>query len=136
MPLNHIELDWYGDPVSFCCPVCGHAIYGQDSDETICSHVLFSYLDCAEGLENIRKDVRKNHAELIKKLEDGESEEGEVEDLIAALDYSSGVCFTITTSGMACGPCSYTLSVAVEWPLNMDEEYCEDEDDEEAGEED
>ncbi|MBU2647770.1 hypothetical protein KKI24_23885 [bacterium] len=40
MAIPVVSLDFPGDPPTFSCPVCGHKIYDEESDGSICKHIV------------------------------------------------------------------------------------------------
>lgn len=114
--MKKFSMEWDGDPAPFCCPVCGHMVYGEHADDTYCSHILFASIEDF-GVHYVREDIAKTHQDLFREDDEPEivAEADIVAELCRRIKSRSAVCFTITTNGIACGPCSTTFSVGVDW---------------------
>lgn len=42
MPLQRINLDYFGEMARLHCPVCGHAVYHGELADGFCSHLIFA----------------------------------------------------------------------------------------------
>ena len=112
---NFVDLEWYGDPPIFYCPVCGTAIITEDGPgDNWCSHFKFLY-HYGEG------DFMFNDEHYENLLTDEDYEECEekdidiVEKLMEKVDSKSAVAMNLTTTGMACGPVSMTVAFGVDF---------------------
>jgi hypothetical protein len=119
--MYHVQLELSHD--NFYCPVTGFHMLSAEHYEPSPA-TLFVYPEDAGEFEWHSPELEKleatiNTEEIMDECEDGLSN---VERFIAALkDMPNLVVFTITTSGMACGPVSSTVHICI----NMD--YCEKE---------
>lgn len=96
------------------CPICDQVICnGEESlDVLACEHILMIYSDMVGSTCYTHPDMVKVEKEFDKKMEDNYDRD---EDLINFTDLmeeyaklNSHEIYTITTSGMCCGPCSNT----------------------------
>jgi hypothetical protein len=116
-----IDLDNFMD---FYCPVCGKVIVGVDSDGKYCEHTLFIFVDSIGEFVHTDKSIEKD----VAKWTDDEDFVDEMEKLdMGILDYlqdiipETAITFEITTHGMACGPCSNTDSICINFAGTEDE---------------
>ena len=119
MAIPVIELEYEGPPANIYCPVCGAALYTQEEDATSCEHVVFSYIPDIGEFDYVASYL-KTQVDDIMETEDEDVEP--VATLLAQLESKSILCFSITTSGVACGPTSSTVYVAVDWYPPRNEE--------------
>ena len=92
----------------FYCPACGAEVMGEEGFAS-CPHLLFTYLDLVGEFEAVAPDL----ADLVQAVRSEEDrDEDPVDALLGHLDSKSILAFSLTTSGMACGPVSATLSLA------------------------
>ncbi len=130
MGASLVNLDWYGDPAPFYCPVCGKVIFDEGSDGVFCEHVIFAFLPEYEGLDPVPDHILKAAREQAKEkfIAKYKEELGSDMDYLSELDFDdlvellsnaiespSTFMMTLTTSGFACGPCSTTVIVAVDF---------------------
>ena len=119
--MHHVQLDLSHD--NFYCPATGFHMLSAEHYEASPA-TLFVYPEDAGEFEWYSREFEKleatiNTEDVVDECEDGLSN---VERFLAALkDKPNLVVFTITTSGIACGPVSSTVHICI----NMD--YCEDE---------
>ena len=119
--MHHVQLDLNHD--YFYCPATGflnlNSAYYEASPAT-----LFVYPEDDGEFEWYSREFEKleatiNTEDVVDECEDGLSN---VERFLAAIkDKPNLVVFTITTSGIACGPFSSTVHICI----NMD--YCKEE---------
>ena len=120
--MHHVQLDLSHD--NFYCPATGFHMLSKDHYEPSPA-TLFVYPEDAGEFEWYSQELEElestvNTEEIVDECEDGLSE---VERFLLAIqDKLSLVVFTITTSGMACGPVSSTVHIGI------DIDYCEEED--------
>jgi len=121
--MHHVQLDLSHD--NFYCPVTGfHMLSEEHYDASPAT--LFVYIEDAGEFEWYSPELEKlestiNTEEIEDECEDGLSN---IERFLAAIkDKLNLVVFTITTSGIACGPVSSTVHICI------DMDYCEEEDD-------
>ena len=122
-----MELEWMGFAPRVYCPACGMPIVEEDMDSEICEHVLFMYSGLSGEFEHVSPDI-EDLAEQAKEIADEEHSDP-AEELIKLLNerqqVNSVLCFSITTSGMACGPISSTECFAIDFC--MSDEFDDDE---------
>jgi len=104
-----VRLDHRGDPAEIHCPVCGHPVFENEFKDSMCSHVLFTFVDAAGSFGHVREELK----EIAKAAEAYSSgwETGPVETLMLSIDRPDAFCLAVTTSGIACGPVSATAYV-------------------------
>jgi hypothetical protein len=104
-----VRLDQKGDPAEIYCPVCGRPVFENEFEETICTHVLFTYADPAGSFGFVREDLK----ELAEGAEEYSSEwdVSPVDVLVLSVNRPDAFCLAVTTSGIACGPVSGTAYV-------------------------
>lgn len=118
--MHHIQLDLNHD--NFYCPATGFHMLSEEHYKPSPA-TLFVYPEDAGEIEWYSRELEKleatiNTEEIVEECEDGLSN---VERFLAAIkDKPNLVVFTITTSGMACGPVSSTVH------LGIDMNYCEE----------
>ena len=95
---------------NFYCPTTGKAIVSDEHFEPS-NATLFAFLDDINEFIFIRDDLDLRGRAL-------ENDEGSADQLIGKLlenvDSTNFACYSITTSGMACGPVSSTIRIAVD----------------------
>jgi len=119
MSISMVELNFEDSPPEIYCPVCGIAIYADDkSDESSkcehpnCKHLVFSYVDICDGFQYVAPYLQK---QVESVFENEETEDDPVKALLNQMESNSILCYSITTSGMACGPVSSTVIVAFDF---------------------
>ena len=121
MAVPVINLEYEGPPADVYCPVCGQALYTQKADATSCAHVVFSYLPDIAEFDYIAPYLEAQVDSIMEQVEDDEDIDP-VDMLLEQLESTSILCFSITTSGVACGPTSSTVYVAVDFcPPQVDD---------------
>lgn len=85
----------------------------MDKEPQKCKHVLFTYLPVIGDFDYII-DGLKDTADRITNFA-GEEDIDPVQAFLLTLDSKSTLCFSITTSGIACGPVSSTVYVAIDF---------------------
>ena len=101
-------------PADVYCPVCGQALYTQKEDATSCEQVVFSYLADIGEFDYVASHLEAQVNSIMEKAEDDEDADP-VDILLEQLESTSILFFSITTSGVACGPTSSTVYVAVDF---------------------
>lgn len=91
------------------CPVCGQNVIDQEDDPT-CPHILFTHFD---GFGYVKPSIEKLKDEAEAEEED--SDEYLPEILIQKINIPTAACFVVSSSGMACGPVTYTNYVAIDF---------------------
>lgn len=120
--MQHVQLDLSHD--NFYCPVTGFHMLSKDHYEASPA-TLFVYPEDAGEFEWYSQELEEleftvNTHEIVDECEDGLSE---IERFLLAIqDKPNLVVFTITTSGIACGPVSSTVHIGI------DMNYCGEED--------
>ena len=120
-PMHYVQLDLNHD--NFYCPATGFHMLSAEHYEASPA-TLFVYPEDAGEFEWYSRELEKlestiNTVDVVDECEDGLSN---VERFLAAIkDKPNLVVFTITTSGIACGPVSSTVHICI----NMD--YCKEE---------
>lgn len=112
--MHQVQLDLDHD--NFFCPATGFHILGPEHYEPSPA-TLFVYPEDAGEFEWYSRDLEKlestiNSDEVVDQCEDGLSN---VERFLEAIkDKQNLVVFTITTSGIACGPVSSTIHICID----------------------
>lgn len=102
-------------PPSFCdlyCPVCGSLICGkaEKKGHVPCKHVLFLHIDIVGFVH-----TAPNCQQAVSEAEEADDPIQFVLDHLDAGRQSSTLCFSTTSDGVACGPCSCTACVAIDF---------------------
>jgi hypothetical protein len=113
MAVQIVEMEWQGDPAPIYCPACGHPIYEMDKNPQKCPHVLFTYLSEIGNFDYIIDDL-KDTVDRINEFA-GEEDINPVKTFLLTIDSESTLCFSITTTGIAHGPVSSTVYVAIDF---------------------
>lgn len=109
-----VNLEWQGAPPEFYCPVCGKAVTTENGpSDNICGHVKFLYVYEAGEFEFI-----DGKYESFLKEFDYESDDDLIEFLMKKIKSESAIAFNLTTSGMDCGPVSFTVTYGVDFNPN------------------
>lgn len=113
-----IDLPFGQDPPGLYCPMCGKPVHGENIDPS-CQHILFTYLDAAGGFMYVKPEVAK----IVDKISDDENEDSEdlLKKLMKKINRKSAMCLSVTSSGMAGGPVSYTTYVGIDFAESKDE---------------
>lgn len=113
--MSHVvDLEWQGDLPEFYCPVCGKAVTTENGpSDDICGHVKFLYVDEVGEFEFIDS----NYESLLKEF-DYESDDDQIEFLMKKVKSESAIAFNLTTSGIACGPVSSSVTYGVDFNPN------------------
>jgi hypothetical protein len=114
------------DHDNFFCPVTGNQILGAELFEPSAATV-FAILDESCTMEHGSEEHIALWDSLVESEEDAQAA---FEKFREKLGGDSTVCFSITTHGMACGPVSSTIHIAIDF------NYIEDETDKDVDEED
>ena len=110
-----IDLEFQGDPPNIYCPVCGTVIHAEGKEPS-CEHVVFSYLCDIGEFIYLAPRIEDMASKLIEKAEDDDLDyEAQIEAILEKLSSKSILCFSITTTGMACGPTSSAVYVAADF---------------------
>ena len=109
-----VDIDFGGEFEPFFCPFCGHRIINPETIEagsTPCQHVEFIYVDVAGEFDFVKTQL---HPTVEKLMNDPEGDTWGILDSGNLKKMPDDmVIFGLTTSGMACGPVSSTVSVAL-----------------------
>ena len=119
--MHHVQLDLNHD--NFYCPATGFHMLSAEHYEAS-SATLFVYHEDTGEFEWYSREFEKLEATINTEdvVDECEVELSNVERFLAAIkDKPNLVVFTITTSGIACGPVSSTVHICI----NMD--YCKEE---------
>ena len=95
----------------FYCPVCGKQIIGIDVIERACPHTLFIYASAAGDFVELRDDIEKEAQAYF----DDDQEEACIDEYLSTMLClpENTVIFSITTSGLGCGPVSNTDIIGI-----------------------
>ncbi len=110
-----VNIDNYWQGLKFCCPACGSEVFTANGEPAAepCEHVVFSWIGDADEFYNPSQQVER----MITKA--GKSDEfypsPYEEDFQQTLPDNT-VMFALTEHGMACGPVSWTVVHAIEFP--------------------
>ena len=131
--MQEVELDLSHN--NFFCPVTGQQITGDDFANPEVPSIRFIYLPEIEDFETIHPDlkpladrIRKKIAAKQEKDEDYCEEFFDLfkEALKKAKANRSLVIYSITTSGIACGPVSETIHIGIDMDYEVEDEIDED----------
>ena len=100
-------------PADIYCPVCGTPIYAEGQSPS-CEHVVFTYITETGEFDHIAGPMEAQVAAMGERAEDDENL-NPVSTLLGQIDSTSILCFSVTTSGVACGSTSSTVYVAVDF---------------------
>ncbi len=120
--MQHVQLDLSHD--NFYCPVTGFHMLSEEHYEASPA-TLFVYVEDAGEFEWYSQELEElestvNTEEIVDECADGLSE---VERFLLAIqDKPNLVVFTITTSGIACGPVSSTVHIGIDMDYYEEEE--------------
>ena len=115
MQMPIVNLEFSGDPPSIYCPVCATLILGPDPPPT-CEHVLFSMIHEIGEFNQVAPHLQTHVDSVTEQAEEeGLDPEDMVAELLQRMDSKSVLSFSVTTSGVACGPASTTVYVAVDF---------------------
>lgn len=112
--MHHVQLNLDHD--NFFCPVTGFHMLSEEHYEPSPA-TLFVYIEDAGEFEWYSRELEKlestvNTEEIEDECEDGLSN---IERFLVAIkDKPNLVVFTITTSGIACGPVSSTVHIGID----------------------
>ena len=129
--INLVKIDWpTGAPaLTLCCPRTGNVVIKADDavDQPASPYVTFVYVDEVGEFDFLRDDIRFRLEKARERLESSESPDAYISDLDILLEHTDlglvPVVFEITTSGMACGPVSFTVHVGFDlWSADDDGE--------------
>ena len=113
MTIPVINLDYSGMPADIYCPVCGTPIYAEGRSPS-CGHVVFTYITEIGDFDHVSPHMEAQVATIRERAEDDEHLDP-VSTLLGQMDSTSILCFSVTTTGVACGPTSSTVYVAVDF---------------------
>ena len=113
MSIPVIDLEYSGMPADVYCPVCGKPIYAEDKFPS-CEHVVFTFIPEIGEFDYAAPRMEAQIAAIMEKAEDDEDIDP-VTILLGQLESTSILCFSITTNGVACGPTSSKVYVAVDF---------------------
>lgn len=101
---QNIEADFY-------CPATGNLIVGSQPF-TPSSATLFAYLEDLQEFEFATDSIRAKFSNF--ESSDKALDCGTFEDFLNALDLENTICFTITQTGMACGPMASRVHIGIQ----------------------
>ena len=120
--MKHVELSL--SHFEFYCPVTGQQIQGEDHGFTPSRATAFCFLGETCDFEYAAEWVMETYEQCLASVDDDEwnkdytAFERMIGEKTAGLD--NLVCFSVTTSGIACGPVSSTVHFCI------DMDYVED----------
>ena len=101
----------------FFCPATGKRITGPNSYEASPAQVGMWISEIMESPEIADPALESQWNRYVEAL--AEDDFIEVEGFLQSLEMPNHVCFEITTSGMACGPCSSTVWYVIDMDYDM-----------------
>lgn len=107
--MQSVELDLSHH--NFFCPITGQAILSDEHFEPS-EATLFAFLDDVGDFVFIRSDLETKCQQLEK--DDDTTIDQFLCELLESVDSANLVCYSITTRGIACGPVSSTIRIAVD----------------------
>jgi len=117
-PVNLVEVNWpSGAPApTLHCPRTGNIVLKSDeaTDQPASPYVTFVYVDEVGEFDFIRDDLRERLDAAREQLNPSDDDDY-VSDLEVLLKHTFlgrvPMVYEITTSGMACGPVSFTIHI-------------------------
>jgi hypothetical protein len=122
--MNAVDVAVPADLKQLYCPVCGQKVFDIDDDENQpkCKHLVFVHLDLAGEFLYASPACEQVVTEAEEAaLEDDVDPIQYVLDHIDSRKKSSILCFSTTSCGICCGPCSATLCVAIDFDSSGEE---------------
>ena len=113
MTIPVINLEYSGMPEDIYCPVCGTPIYAEGKSPS-CEHVVFTYITEIGDFDHVAAHMEARVAAIRERAEEDENLDP-VSTLLGQMESTSILCFSVTTSGVACGPTASTVYVAVDF---------------------
>ena len=119
MSLIKLDID---DSYNFYCPVTGEQILGPESF-TPSSATVFTFSPEAGDFDSIEEPYKAVWEEIVEQCEDDYCSIDLWDVFCARIyeDYPSVIIFGFTSYGMACGPVSHTIYVAIDLTLGQQE---------------
>ena len=127
MSIQVVSLEFNGNPVGFCCPECGFKVFGENTQEGLCPHVIFVGEDISGQYqwnhEKFQKDteksiIKENNLENEEELEDILLDEGIdfiFSSAVNSISSSSAFALKVTSKGIACGPVASTVYAIIDY---------------------
>jgi hypothetical protein len=114
---QYIEIQKRWVSHNFHCPVCGAEVFSEDGEPTgdPCQHVLFSWIDEVGEFYNAADEVKPI-------LEDDENWLSPSDEEFLSRCPDTAVLFALESSGIACGPVSFTVIHAIKFPESICDE--------------
>jgi hypothetical protein len=123
----HIEIDW--DSGNFHCPACGASLVRigrRTRTVTPCPHLRYFLVGIADVFEWLAPDLDALRLEVLKGEAPGDAGPGEGEPLMRPSDWDPARCcsdstvvFCFEEGGMACGPVSCTVEIAIDFKAKV-----------------
>ena len=110
-----VNIDNYWQGLKFCCPACGCEVFTDNGEPATepCEHLVFSWIGDADEFYNPSQRVQQ----VVEKAEEmDEMSPSPFEDEFQQTLPDNTVMFALTEYGMACGPVSFTVVHAIEFP--------------------
>jgi len=108
MQVVSLELDGF----NFYCPVTGIRILGEGAHQTSPA-VAFTYIDEVGELQDLSPELQEIRDRVVQESGPDDSAWDRYQKFVALISDDSIVCFEITVCGMACGPVSSTVRIAI-----------------------
>ena len=114
MQVVDIDFPFGAHAPDFHCPSCGEVILSTEDllEQPVCPHVKFVYFYASGEFEYADAEIKKA---LDGFDDDEDGDEDSFTHLAKKIKSKTAVVFSITTSGMACGPTSDTVVVGLDF---------------------
>jgi len=114
MSVQVLKVDWpfNAEPPKMYCPVCGTRL--DEEEGKYCEHVDFIFLPEVDDFHHVSAEFQPIVDGIRKVIEDAEEDSDDElasihDKLLEMDDLGTNVLIEMTTSGMACGPTSFTV---------------------------
>ncbi len=114
MSVQVVKIDWpfNAEPPKLFCPVCGTHV--DEEAGTYCEHVDYIFLPEVDDFHYVSTNFQPFVNEIQEVIEQAEEDSDDAlasvhEKLLQIDDHGTNLIMEVTTSGMACGPTSFTV---------------------------
>lgn len=112
-----IEMNW--ESSRFHCPACGAEVFNDEGETSNpCSHLLFTWVSEVGEMDYVSpalpEKLRRAASEMDQ--EDDEDLSNPCDSDFAKHLEDEDVVFCLEASGMACGPCGFTVAIGIRFP--------------------
>ena len=115
--MKQIELDLHHH--DFFCPVTGEQIVGISTPFEPSEATLFCYLDEISEFQYAEGWIEELYNNFLEQTDNDPADAFQLLLEVIGNKTDNSVCFSITTSGMACGPMSSTVHFGIDMNKNI-----------------